>query len=60
MSKIMIVGVCLLLAACANADGSLPRLGAAASGATGPASFDGGYAGTVGGLGNLTSRSTAL
>ena len=46
---------CLGLAACANADGSRPRLSAdAPASATG---FTGGYAGANGGFGNLNSKS---
>ena len=61
MLKIVIAtAACLLVGACANADGTMPRLGPAADLGTGPASFSGGYAGTNGGFSNLNTKSTAF
>ena len=46
---------CLSLEACADADGSRPRLSAAAPATS--AGFNGGYAGTNYGFSNLDTRS---
>ena len=46
---------CLGLAACANADGSRPRMSADPSAS--PTGFTGGYAGANGGFGNLATKS---
>ena len=61
MNKIILaIAACLCLAACANADGSMPRLGPAANLGSGPASFNGGYAGANGGFSDLNTRSTSF
>jgi hypothetical protein len=52
-----LLGPLLLLSACANADGSRPRLSPAAAGAESPAGFNGGYAGTNYGFSNLNTKS---
>ena len=57
LDLLTVIATCLCLGACANADGSMPRLGSAAPPAGGPASFNGGYAGTNGGFSNLTTKS---
>ena len=57
MTKLLIsLGLTLFLAACANADGSQPRLSSSAGGA-GPAGFNGGYAGANNGFSNLNTKS---
>ena len=57
MTKLLIsVALAMLLAACANADGSQPRLSSSPGG--GPAGFNGGYAGTNYGFSNLNTKST--
>ncbi len=58
MTKLIIaLGAMLFLSACANADGSRPRLSPAAAGADSPAGVNGGYAGTNYGFSNLNTRS---
>jgi hypothetical protein len=47
---------CFALGACANADGSRPRLAADAPATS--SGFNGGYAGTNGGFSDLSTRST--
>jgi hypothetical protein len=54
---ILLLAALSLLAGCANADGSRPRLSPAGSDTSGPAGFNGGYAGANNGFGNLTTKS---
>ena len=55
MKLVLALLTCLALAACANADGSRPRLsGDAPASASG---FNGGYAGTNYGFSNLNTKS---
>ncbi|MGI3899161.1 MAG: hypothetical protein ACRYGP_11780 [Janthinobacterium lividum] len=57
MTKLLISLVfTLLLAACANADGSQPRYSFSGGGAS-PAGFNGGYAGANNGFSNLNTKS---
>ena len=55
MRIVLALLACLALAACANADGSRPRLSAAAPATA--SGFNGGYAGTNYGFSNLDTRS---
>lgn len=55
MKIILALLACLGLAACANADGSLPRLSADAPARA--AGFNGAYAGANGGFSNLATKS---
>lgn len=54
---ILLLAVLPLLAGCAAADGSRPRLPPAGSGPTGPGGFNGGYAGADAGFSNLGTKS---
>ncbi|WP_165359521.1 hypothetical protein [Lichenibacterium minor] len=55
MRLLLALLACLLLAACANADGSRPRLASDAPASA--AGFNGGYAGTNYGFSNLNTKS---
>lgn len=55
MRIVSVLLACLALGACANADGSRPRLSADAPATA--AGFNGGYAGTNYGFSNLDTRS---
>ena len=58
MTKLLLLLVALpLLAGCAAADGSRPRLSPAGSEPSGAGGFNGGYAGTNGGFSNLNTKS---
>ncbi|WP_237479758.1 hypothetical protein [Lichenibacterium dinghuense] len=56
MRTLLALLLCLALGACANADGSRPRLSADAP--SGAAGFNGGYAGANYGFSNLNTKAT--